>query len=359
MGKRGPCYHCGVTSTPLWRNGPPDKPVLCNACGSRWRTKGSLVNYTPLHCRVESVIYGEHGPFHVNSAYSDKGKGVKHHNRKQNEDEKVFRRVGSVAVYQEVMDEEVISNRSSSDWAVSEFDAWFGSVITSNLTGPAESVVQESPEPSRKRMCTDRVKHSSIKNFAKYLHTILQEQQSSCFSGATSDEDLLLERQMPMGSAEFGHGSALIQHRNESTLEDYEKGGSNLRRNPIGGKRTRDIKNHGVSGLAASLLRPSCVLLLLSNSKMAKRTKKVGIVGKYGTRYGASLRKQIKKMEVTQHSKYFCEFCGKFAVKRKAVGIWGCKDCGKVKAGGAYTLNTASAVTVRSTIRRLREQTES
>ncbi|CAM6052042.1 unnamed protein product [Sphagnum compactum] len=90
-----------------------------------------------------------------------------------------------------------------------------------------------------------------------------------------------------------------------------------------------------------------------------KRTKKAGIVGKYGTRYGASLRKQIKKMEVSQHSKYFCEFCGKFGVKRKAVGIWNCKDCGKVKAGGAYTLNTASAVTVRSTIRRLREQTES
>ncbi|KAB2622800.1 hypothetical protein D8674_024982 [Pyrus ussuriensis x Pyrus communis] len=97
----------------------------------------------------------------------------------------------------------------------------------------------------------------------------------------------------------------------------------------------------------------------LQSTTMTKRTKKAGIVGKYGTRYGASLRKQIKKMEVSQHSKYFCEFCGKYAVKRKAVGIWGCKDCGKVKAGGAYTLNTASAVTVRSTIRRLREQTES
>ncbi|RZC86542.1 hypothetical protein C5167_029894 [Papaver somniferum] len=99
---------------------------------------------------------------------------------------------------------------------------------------------------------------------------------------------------------------------------------------------------------------------------MTKRTKR--IVGKYGTRYGASLRKQIKKMEISQHSKYFCEsverfvvlsFLHQYAVKRKAVGIWGCKDCGKVKAGGAYTLNTASAVTVRSTIRRLREQTES
>jgi hypothetical protein len=39
------------TGTPLWRNGPPDKPVLCNACGSRWRTKGSLTNYTPMHAR--------------------------------------------------------------------------------------------------------------------------------------------------------------------------------------------------------------------------------------------------------------------------------------------------------------------
>ncbi|KAI3940821.1 hypothetical protein MKW98_030140 [Papaver atlanticum] len=47
--------------------------------------------------------------------------------------------------------------------------------------------------------------------------------------------------------------------------------------------------------------------------------------------------KQIKKMEISQHTKYFCEFCGKYAVKRKPVGIWGCKDCGKVKAGCAYT----------------------
>ncbi|KAH0730227.1 hypothetical protein KY289_001415 [Solanum tuberosum] len=92
---------------------------------------------------------------------------------------------------------------------------------------------------------------------------------------------------------------------------------------------------------------------------MTKRTKKAGIVGKYGTRYGASLRKQIKKLEVTQHNKYFCEFCRKYAIKRKAFCIWGCKDCGKVKGCGAYTLNTASAVTVRNTIRRLREQTES
>ncbi|KRY88046.1 60S ribosomal protein L37a, partial [Trichinella pseudospiralis] len=87
----------------------------------------------------------------------------------------------------------------------------------------------------------------------------------------------------------------------------------------------------------------------------AKRTKKVGITGKYGTRYGASLRKTIKKMEITQHSKYTCLFCGKENMKRRAVGIWKCKSCKKTVAGGAYVFSTTTGSTVRSTIRRLRE----
>ncbi|CAG8434347.1 14014_t:CDS:2 [Funneliformis mosseae] len=98
---------------------------------------------------------------------------------------------------------------------------------------------------------------------------------------------------------------------------------------------------------------------LFASILMAKRTKKVGVVGKYGTRYGASLRKQIKKMEITQHAKYTCNFCGKDTVKRKAVGIWHCRACKKVLAGGAWTVSTTTAATVRSTVRRLREIMES
>jgi len=86
---------------------------------------------------------------------------------------------------------------------------------------------------------------------------------------------------------------------------------------------------------------------------MGKRTKKVGITGKYGVRYGATLRKLVKKIEVSQHSKYHCTFCGKVNIKRQSTGIWKCKTCKKTIAGGAYTLNTASAVTTRSTIQRL------
>lgn len=91
---------------------------------------------------------------------------------------------------------------------------------------------------------------------------------------------------------------------------------------------------------------------------MAKRTRKVGIVGKYGTRYGASLRKMIKKIEVSQHSKYSCSFCGKNAMKRSCVGIWKCKACNKTVAGGAYVYQTTAAATVRSNVRRLKELRE-
>ncbi|PWN23574.1 hypothetical protein BCV69DRAFT_279504 [Microstroma glucosiphilum] len=85
---------------------------------------------------------------------------------------------------------------------------------------------------------------------------------------------------------------------------------------------------------------------------------KVGITGKYGTRYGSSLRRSVKKIEISQHSKYTCTFCGKDSVKRTNVGIWECKSCKKVIAGGAWALSTTAAATVRSTIRRLREVTE-
>ncbi len=76
----------------------------------------------------------------------------------------------------------------------------------------------------------------------------------------------------------------------------------------------------------------------LSSLRLQRRTKKVGIVGKYGTRYGASLRKIVKKIEISQHAKYSCVFCGKDSVRRKSTGIWNCSSCNKTQTGGAYML---------------------
>eukprot|EP00192_Tetraselmis_astigmatica_P019016 CAMPEP_0117672156 /NCGR_PEP_ID=MMETSP0804-20121206/13744_1 /TAXON_ID=1074897 /ORGANISM="Tetraselmis astigmatica, Strain CCMP880" /LENGTH=255 /DNA_ID=CAMNT_0005480719 /DNA_START=146 /DNA_END=913 /DNA_ORIENTATION=- len=38
----GPCDHCGAVESPQWRRGPVEKPVLCNACGTRYRRTNHL-----------------------------------------------------------------------------------------------------------------------------------------------------------------------------------------------------------------------------------------------------------------------------------------------------------------------------
>merc|ERR1739847_43053 len=93
----------------------------------------------------------------------------------------------------------------------------------------------------------------------------------------------------------------------------------------------------------------------LTEVAMAKRTTKVGIVGMYGTRYGASLRKVVKKMEVSQHKKYISPFSGAKSLKRKAVGIWECKHTGNKIAGGAWEPHTQNYLVVSMGIKRMRD----
>nr|XP_004662102.2 60S ribosomal protein L37a-like [Jaculus jaculus] len=88
---------------------------------------------------------------------------------------------------------------------------------------------------------------------------------------------------------------------------------------------------------------------------MAKCTKKVSIVAKYGTCCGASLQKMVKKIEISQRAKYTCSFFGKAKMERRAVGIWHCGSCVETVAGGAWTYNPTSAVTVTSATRRLKD----
>ncbi|XP_070251510.1 large ribosomal subunit protein eL43-like [Myotis yumanensis] len=93
----------------------------------------------------------------------------------------------------------------------------------------------------------------------------------------------------------------------------------------------------------------------MNQEDKAQCIKKVGIIGKYGTRDGASLGKMVKKIEISQQAKYTCSFCGKTRMKRRAVGTRLCGSCMKTVAGGAWTYSTTSAVTVKSAIRRRKE----
>ncbi|XP_022736243.1 GATA transcription factor 26 isoform X2 [Durio zibethinus] len=216
---------CEEKCTPLWRNGPPEKPVLCNACGSRWRTKGTLANYTPLHARGEPDGYEDHRASRMKSISINKNKEVKVLKRKPNHDTAVVVPDYNLGFRKFV--EEDASNRSSSGSAISNSEscAQFGSADASDLTGPAQSNVWDSMVPSKKRTCVNRPKPSSVEKLTKDLYTILHEQQSSYFSGS-SEEDLLLESEMPMVSVEIGHGSVLIRHPSSIAREEESEASS-------------------------------------------------------------------------------------------------------------------------------------
>ena len=73
---------------------------------------------------------------------------------------------------------------------------------------------------------------------------------------------------------------------------------------------------------------------------MAKRTKKVGPAGRYGSRYGVRARTLVRNVEIQQKSKHVCPSCGHKKVKRISTSIWQCKKCNIKFAGGAYLPKT-------------------
>jgi large subunit ribosomal protein L37Ae len=69
---------------------------------------------------------------------------------------------------------------------------------------------------------------------------------------------------------------------------------------------------------------------------MAK-TKKVKAAGRFGARYGRSVRTRIAEIETSQRKKQSCLFCNGVA-KRVSKGLWQCKKCNKKFASHTYFL---------------------
>ncbi|QKQ99910.1 50S ribosomal protein L37ae [Metallosphaera tengchongensis] len=68
------------------------------------------------------------------------------------------------------------------------------------------------------------------------------------------------------------------------------------------------------------------------------RKKVVGVAGRFGPRYGSSLRKRWNEIMEKRYSDHVCPICktsGK--VYRIASGVWSCNKCGSKWAGSAYT----------------------
>ena len=77
---------------------------------------------------------------------------------------------------------------------------------------------------------------------------------------------------------------------------------------------------------------------------MGKGTKKVGSAGRWGPRYGVKTRMQVAAIEKKQRELHPCPRCGMKKVRRLGTGIWQCRRCDVVFAGGAYLPKAARVV---------------
>jgi len=77
---------------------------------------------------------------------------------------------------------------------------------------------------------------------------------------------------------------------------------------------------------------------------MGKGTKKVGSAGRWGPRYGVKTRMQVAAIERKQREPHVCPRCGMPRVKRLGTGVWQCRRCDVIFAGGAYLPKAAKVV---------------
>jgi len=71
------------------------------------------------------------------------------------------------------------------------------------------------------------------------------------------------------------------------------------------------------------------------------KTKKVGATGKYGARYGSTLRKRTRQIIEKEKGDIKCPKCvTKGSIHRISTGIWHCRKCDAKFTGGAYYIES-------------------
>ncbi len=78
---------------------------------------------------------------------------------------------------------------------------------------------------------------------------------------------------------------------------------------------------------------------------MPKGTKKVGISGRYGPRYGVKIRRRAREVLELKARRHPCPRCQQVAVRRVSTGVWRCRHCDYTFAGGAYKPVVTTAIT--------------
>eukprot|EP00249_Psilotum_nudum_P023794 c28983_g1_i3 orf=466-2397(-) len=244
MGKQGPCWHCGISTTPLWRNGPPEKPVLCNACGSRWRTKGSLVNYMPMHsggCGVKNDLADKS----LGKKGSQRLKEQQLHKRKEPDvtlTDFEYGFMGTDFLTFKGFDEDA-STWSSTGSGISYSEGCVQCNAGAGKKISVSGLVWDFPIPSRKRTPLCR-HHPSVEKLAR-LQMLLYKTEIPALKYPL-EQDLLVDYKSPLMAVEIGLGGVFIRPQ-VPVVQEQESASNSLIFENIGYDQS-DAFRHNSSG---------------------------------------------------------------------------------------------------------------
>lgn len=72
---------------------------------------------------------------------------------------------------------------------------------------------------------------------------------------------------------------------------------------------------------------------------MTTKLKKTKSAGRFGAKYGRSVRIKLVGVEEIQRQKQTCPLCKRKGIKRISNGIWKCSKCNKKLASNTFYIN--------------------
>ena len=87
------------------------------------------------------------------------------------------------------------------------------------------------------------------------------------------------------------------------------------------------------------------------------KTKKVGMAGKFGCRYGSKTKEKWLRLKLQQKGEQKCPKCeSKSKNMRGTIGVWNCPRCGCTFSGGAWAPKTDRGIASFRVTKRLQRE---
>ncbi|XP_059654757.1 GATA transcription factor 26-like [Cornus florida] len=205
------------TDTPLWRHGPPHKPVLCNACGSRWRVSKTLDNYMPKHASASEVSGSKDTQSYQQGKLPPEVEPVipmrAHSCKKPHLEPNIAGFDHCSAGFGEDT-----NNKCTSESVISLSDSCIqmGSINGKDDPGSFQPAFWKPHVPTRKKSKLKQRILSPVERLQRQLRNILQEPE---FSMMSKDEDILIYDSNRMFSTETALGAMLLKSPAASSTE--------------------------------------------------------------------------------------------------------------------------------------------